>query len=117
MWVKGTLRYLLDTSTVGFISGGPTPGPKLLGYADAGFADCTVTRRSRGGFVFLPLSGTVTVASATATIVVQSTAESRHIALASAAYHAVSLRRLVDLTVPFVHPVDPQHGQSGSLLP
>ena len=66
MWVKGTLRYLLDTSTVGFISGGPTPGPKLLGYADAGFADCTVTRRSRGGFVFLPLSGTMTVAFATA---------------------------------------------------
>jgi len=78
-WVvlKGVLRYLAGTKTLGIQYG---PGDFMLkGWSDADYATCKDTRRSRSGYVFTVGGGAVSWSSKLQTVVATSSAESEYI--------------------------------------
>jgi len=104
--LKAVGRYLQATRDAGIVYGRTTAGPLLVGYTDADYAGCPVTRRSRGGYAFLLFGGAIAWQTKLQSIVAQCTAESEYVALALAARHAVWTRRLMaDLPVHLRHPL------------
>lgn len=79
------------------------PCPKknqLTAYADADFAECRDTRRSRTGFVHFLNGGPVAWCARKQKSVVLSTMEAEYIALSQCTHHTISLRtRLQELNV------------------
>lgn len=92
--VKRLMRYLKGTFSTKLKLGFESNETKLVGYADAHWAEERQTRRSNSGYVFL-LGGPISWSCRKQTCVALSSTESEFIALSEAAREAVWIRRLL----------------------
>ena len=94
------VRYLKGTRTKGlFYPARQDDEPvsvNLIGYVDAAFGDCVVTRKSTSGYLFCLNGAPLTWKSGRQSIVTTSTTEAEYIAACDGAKEAVWLRRLLE---------------------
>ena len=93
--VKRILRYLKGTLKYGLQFSAQEEKPELFGYTGADWAGDVDTRRSTSGYVFQIGSGTVSWSSRKQQTVAKSSTEAEYVALSSATWEAVWLRRLM----------------------
>ncbi|CDF32156.1 unnamed protein product [Chondrus crispus] len=94
-FLKRTVRYLLGTSTHGILLPRNPTAPALISYADADFANDTVSRKSISGAVSQVYGGTVHWLSKQQPLVAQSTCEAEYISAAETAQITVWIRNLL----------------------
>ena len=92
--MKIIIRYLIGTRDFGIIFGN-SGNTGIHGYADADYAGCLKTRRSRSGFVFLLNGGPISWSSQRQSIVSLLTAEAEYIALTHETKEAIWLRQML----------------------
>jgi hypothetical protein len=96
MAAKRVLRYLRGTQCMGIHYGSDAEGmPRLVGYADASWGSCPITRRSTTGYIF-SLGGAITWRSQKQAVVALSTAEAEYMAASSSVQEAVWLRGVLN---------------------
>ena len=89
------VAYLGRTKAYGLLLGGKGHSEALMGWTDADYAGCAVTRRSTTGYAFQALGSTIQWTSKRQATVAQSTLEAEYIAAAEGAREAVYLRGLL----------------------
>jgi hypothetical protein len=97
-WTTGRriLQYLAGTHSLGIIFDGSAKVISiLLGYSDANFATCKVTRKSVSGYVFQIAGGLVSWQSHQETLTALSTMDAKYTALSQSVWEATWLRSLL----------------------
>jgi len=94
------VRYLKGTRSRGLFypakQANELPKFELVGYVDAAFADCLVTRKSTSGYLFCINGSPVTWKSGIQSVVTGSSTEAEYVAAYDGAKEAVWLRRLFE---------------------
>jgi hypothetical protein len=109
MSVMNLARYLKGTNTLGLFYPAKQEGQQvemnLAGYVDAAFADCLVSRKSTGGYLFCINSSPLTWRSGRQSLVTTSTTEAECVTAFEGTKEAVWLRGLFsDMGFEPVHP-------------
>jgi transposase InsO family protein len=93
-YVKRIFRYLRKTAShaIAYKKGVTA---SLIGYSDSDFANCSTSRKSISGFVFVVDKGPISWKSSKQELVATSTLEAEYIALFSASQEALFLQRLL----------------------
>lgn len=94
--VKRIFRYLHGTLDFGIEYKANGSKNMLIGFTDADYAGCPITRRSRSGFVFLLNNAPISWCSKRQSVVSLSTTEAKYIALAQGTKDAVWLQRMLN---------------------
>jgi hypothetical protein len=100
------LRYLVGTRTLGLIYRGGESEYRLVGNADASYADGdSGGRRSTTGYLFARGGSLISWVSYRQRVVARSTTEAEYVSLSDCGQHAIWLRRLtVEMGIPLVGP-------------
>lgn len=88
-YLKGTVSLKLNLNVHG-------DKDKLIGYSDANFAECRLTRKSNGGFTFSTFGATISWRCKKQDIIALSSMEAEYIALCDAVKEAKWLKRLLN---------------------
>ena len=96
------LRYIRGTSIYGLRIGGTLSEElRLIGYADADFANDESTRKSQTGYLYQLGGSTISWSSKKQSIVAQSTVEAEYVALSEAVRELLWLIKLLaNLQIP-----------------
>jgi hypothetical protein len=92
---KRILRYLAGTRSMGIVFDGSAENISVLGYSDADFATCEVTRKSVSGYVFQLAGGPVSWRSRQESLTALSTMDAEYAALSQSVREATWLRSLL----------------------
>jgi len=93
---KKVLRYLKKTKDLRLECKCSGDKPKLVGYADADYSNCSDTRKSVSGYIFMLGEGAVSWSSKKQPTVTLSKAAAEYIAMAAAVQEALWIRSLLD---------------------
>ena len=92
---KRILRYLVGSRDLGIVFDGSVGSVCIVGFSDADFASCELTRRSISGYLFMIFGALIAWRSRQESLLALSTMDSEYAALSQSTREAIWLRSLL----------------------